>query len=537
MSKKSLTYFTEVEKFYFSPTVTIPGIHEDDFLNLFVFLGKSHEFNGTDVPESILSPNEVKKVFKDLIVLKKANLNDISPVIEKIDWKANTFYFAYNQGTNFGIKDSSNKIIKPFYVKNRYDQVFKCLWNGTNSANSYNITSIANNSTHYTILHEGGTFDTDSLITIDTTLPEGYNGTFKVVASKVGSANVICALNESFAMSVESSYASGGRIRNANLTSEEPILGTGRYTEDLIVKTDDDYKWKYLYTIDKASKIKFSDSSYMTVPIKNIEKYPYSSGIGWGSVDVINVVDGGIGYSNGTNTVNVLISGDGTGASAEAFVLNNTIQDITILNKGTDYTHANVSIIPASGYSGFGAEVEYSISPIGGHRFDLLQELYCSDIIVSVPFERSEGGKLPTNFSFNQVGIIYNPYLSSNTSSHSNSSYISCTTDMIVTSLGVPFMEGEVVYQGLSLEDSVFKANVLSFDSANNFLSLINTFGTPRQSFEIVGTESNASKIIQQIFPNTYVPNSGSLFYVENKVDIKRDALGSEQIRILINYK
>ena len=537
MSKKSLSYYTEVEKFYFSPLVTLgQGIHTDDYLNLYVFLGKSTNFN-SDIPDIELSSNELKSIFKNLIVLKKANLSDISPVIERINWKTNTFYFAYDEKVNFGIKGQDNKLIKPFYVKNKYDQVFKCLWNGVTVANSFNITSIANNSTHYTILHEGGTFDIDSLITIDTTIPEDYNGTFKVVGSKVGSANVICALNESFTMSADSPYLSGGRIRNAVLTSEEPILGTGTYTDDLIVKTSDGYKWKYLYTIDKAAKIKFSDDDYIAVPIKNIEKYPYSSSVGWGSIDVVNVVNGGSGYSNGTNTVNVLISGDGTGATAEAFVSNNSIQDITILNKGYDYTHANVSVIPATGYSGFGAEIDYSISPIGGHSFDLLQELYCTDVMVSVQFQRTESGKLPTDFSFNQIGIIYNPYLTSNTTVHSNSSYISCTTDMLVTTLGVPFIEDEVVYQGISLEDSTFRGTVLSFNSSNNYLTLINTTGTPQQSYELIGTESNTSKIIQQIFPSTYVPNSGNIFYVENKVDVKRDALGTEQIRILINYK
>lgn len=537
MSKKSLTYYTEVEKFYFSPLVVLgQGVHTDDYLNLYVFLAKSTEFD-SNIPDIDLSPDETKKIFKNLIVLKKANLSDISPVIERINWKENTFYFAYDEKVNFGIKGLDNKLTKPFYVKNKYDQVFKCLWNGITVANSYNITSIANNSTHYTILHEGGTFDIDSLITIDTTIPEDYNGTYKVVASKVGSANVICALNESFAMSADSSYTSGGRIRNAVLTTEEPILGTGTYTDDLIVKTSDGYKWKYLYTIDKAAKLKFSDDDYMAVPIKNIVKYPYSDGIGWGSIDVVNVVNGGSGYSNGTNTVNILISGDGIGATAEAFVSNNSIQDITVLNKGVDYTYANVAVIPATGYSGFGSEIEYSISPIGGHSFDLLKELYCTDVIVSVQFQRTESGKLPANFSFNQIGLLYNPYLNTNTTIHANSSYIPCTTDMIVTSLGSSFIENEVVYQGISLEDSTFRGTVLSFDSSNNYLTLINTTGTPQQSYELIGTESNTSKIIQQIFPSTYVPNSGNIFYVENKVDVKRDALGTEQIRILINYK
>jgi hypothetical protein len=539
MNTTAITYYNEVEKFYFSPMLLLDGIHEnDDYLNLYVFLGKSSIFGDgiAEPPEINLSPKEVKNIFKNFIALKKANLSDISPVIQRIDWTENSFYYAYDQNINFGIKGQNGLLLKPFYVRNRYDQVFKCLWNGTTSANSFAITEIANNSTHYTITHEGGTFDVGSLITIDTVNPQEYNGTYTVVASGIGSANVICSFQEQYTMSANN-YLSGGRIRNANLSTEEPVLGTGTFNTNTIITTADGYKWKYMYTVDKGSKIKFFDSNWMNIPIKNIEKYPYSANVGWGSIDVINVVAGGNGYTNGTNTVSIVINGDGQKAAAEAYVDNNTIKDISILNKGYDYTFANVYSIPATGYSGSGAELSFSISPIGGHNFDLLKEMYCSDIIVSVQFDRSENGKLPTDFSFNQVGILYNPYLKTDKTNHANTTFIPCTTDMIVTRLGNPFVTGEQVYQGITLEESTFRATVLSFDSSNNYLSLINTYGSPKTNFEIVGSVSNAAKIIQQVFESPYVSNSGNLFYIENRNDEQRDALSSDQIRILINYK
>jgi len=535
MNKNSIVYTTEIEKFYYSPIINLGyGIHSnDDFINLYVFIGKSNNFGESiDPPEINLTSNEIKTVLKNIVALKKANLNDISPIIERIDWTANNFYYYYDSSVNFGIKGSDNKLIKPFYVRNRFDQIFKCLWNNSNSYDSYSISNIANNSTHYTINHEGGTFDIGSLISIDTVDPLSYNGTFKVVGSSVGTANVICAFDEKYTMSANG-YSSGGRIKSANLTVEEPLLSTGNFDSENIVKTSDGYKWKYLYTIDKGAKVKFFDNDWMPVPINNLSKYPYSSNVGWGSIDVVNVVDGGNGYTNGTNTVTILVNGDGSGFSAEAFVSNNVIQDITILEKGYDYTYADIVAAASQGYSGSGAELVLSISPIGGHKFNLIQELYCKNISVSVPFEQELFSK---SFRFNQVGILYNPYVKTNIQTHANSSFISCTTDLLVTSLGNPFTEGELVYQGNSLEDFTFKANVLLFDSANNFLSLINTYGTPVENFEIFGTESNSVKIIQQVILSPYVQNSGNLFYVENRLDELRDTVGSQQIRLMINY-
>jgi hypothetical protein len=49
----------------------------------------------------------------------------------------------------------------------------------------------------------------------------------------------------------------------------------------------------------------------------------------------------------------VTINGDGTGATAEAVIVNGKIQSINIINRGTDYTRATITI---TGGSGYGAE-------------------------------------------------------------------------------------------------------------------------------------------------------------------------------------
>ena len=236
------------------------------------------------------------------------------------------------------------------------------------------------------------------------------------------------------------------------------------------------------------------------------------------------------------STVNIIISGDGDGASAEAFVSNNKIQTITILNKGKDYTFANVYSTPAPGYAGYGAELAFSISPIGGHKFDLLQEFYCNNIMVSASFGINQHGQLPAEYTYNQVGLMYNPFTYSDTVNHSNTSFIPCVTKMLMTSLGGYYIGGEYVYQGSTLENSTFKANVLTFDSANSELYLINTTGNPKETYELIGDKSKTSKIIQQIYNTNYIQNSGNIFSVENRLETKTDSIGNEQIRILINY-
>lgn len=65
-------------------------------------------------------------------------------------------------------------------------------------------------------------------------------------------------------------------------------------------------------------------------------------------ISEIQVANPGIGY---TETPTVIISGDGTGATATAKVVNGRIESITVTNRGVDYTRALVTISGGNGYS------------------------------------------------------------------------------------------------------------------------------------------------------------------------------------------
>ena len=68
----------------------------------------------------------------------------------------------------------------------------------------------------------------------------------------------------------------------------------------------------------------------------------------------INVTNPGTGY---TTAPTVTITGDGTGATAEAVIVNGSIQSITITNRGIDYTRAIVTISGGNGYGATGSAV------------------------------------------------------------------------------------------------------------------------------------------------------------------------------------
>ena len=74
----------------------------------------------------------------------------------------------------------------------------------------------------------------------------------------------------------------------------------------------------------------------------------------YSGISSISVTNPGTGYISAPT---VTITGDGTGATAEAVVVNGAIQSINILNRGIDYTRAIITISGGSGYGATGDAV------------------------------------------------------------------------------------------------------------------------------------------------------------------------------------
>lgn len=117
----------EVLQYYYSPAAGNPT-------SLYAFIGRVTPWddeNNPPVPQQ--DQVSIKQVFKDIITTKLITSSDISPVIPRIDWTSGTTYDYYTDTENMLAVDSEANIIKQFYVRNKFDQIFKCLWNNNDS--------------------------------------------------------------------------------------------------------------------------------------------------------------------------------------------------------------------------------------------------------------------------------------------------------------------------------------------------------------------------------------------------------------------
>ena len=453
-NKNLLTYnakVTQVEQTYFSPVAVLPPPFGTSITTTYCFLSHNLPWeDNNNPPQPTQDQKYIKDIFKNIFVAKQIYSNDISAVIERIDWTSGTTYDYYRDDVDMFEVDGAGLLVLKFYVRNRYDQVFKCLWNN-----------------------------------------------------------------------------------NDGPSTQEPFFQPGSYGTNNIYVGSDGYKWKYMYTIDVGVKRKFMDSRWIPVPVSSITPNPIQSAAGFGDIEVINVTNSGSGYDSANATITVTITGDGTGATGTAETSNGQITNIIVNNVGANYTYANVSITSTLGS---GATAIAPISPIGGHGFDDIDELGCFNVMLTCAFDGSEGGKIPVDIDYRQVGLLINPVSLSSYPNPANGAIYQTTTNMVVAPGFGAYVLDETIYQGSSLATATFSASVLSFDTASNVIYLINKVGTPILNAPVYSSSSGTVRTLLSVSYPDFQTFSGYLSYVENRTAVERSSDGKEQFRFVLGY-
>lgn len=131
-NKNLLTFYarnTQVQLTTYSPAVAFPGT-DVPLSTIFGCLSKVDPWTNESDPETPTQDQRyIKKVFANMFVAKQITTNNISPVLPRIDWTEGVVYDYYLDNLDMFAENVNGGPLLKFYVKNKYDQVFKCLWN------------------------------------------------------------------------------------------------------------------------------------------------------------------------------------------------------------------------------------------------------------------------------------------------------------------------------------------------------------------------------------------------------------------------
>lgn len=190
--------------------------------------------------------------------------------------------------------------------------------------------------------------------------------------------------------------------------------------------TSDGYLWKYMYTIGAISANKYLAANYMPVqridsagpsaPASEQNQILIQNAAVGGQILGYEVVNGGVGYQETYPSVQV--AGDGSGATARAYVEGGAVVKVMIdsngsgaPNLGTGYNNASVQIAAPTGAGGVSATIRPIIGPLRGLGNDPRDDLKATALMLNVKTEGDEGGDfvVAQGNQVRQVTLIKNP--------------------------------------------------------------------------------------------------------------------------------
>lgn len=297
-----------------------------------------------------------------------------------------------------------------------------------------------------------------------------------------------------------------------------------------IFKTQDNYKWKYIYSISVSDQLKFLTRNWMPVSTNPDVKFVAKPG----GIEHIKIISGGTDYSVYSN---VVISGDGIGANILPKTRIGVIYDVDIADPGKEYKYASLTVEDESGQY---ANLIPVISPTLGHGGDTISELGAHYVMINSRTEYNEGdGDLPTDISYRTLSLVKNPTLQDGTISLNRTlnALYSLNYD---TSTG-SYAKNEII-RGT---DSNASAYVVYTESDNiSRTGLIKFIQTEDNSnfkdFQVnellVGETSGTTSYVSSTSNPEVKHDSGRIIYIENRTAVSRFIDQAENIHFVLEF-
>jgi hypothetical protein len=456
-----------------------------------------------------------------MIFGKRLTSSDLSPMIINNQWAANTVYAMYdNTNSQYSTTNSSFYVITPPAVYGGAYEVYKCL-NNANNLPSTVLPSQKSPPSSFTT--------SDGYIwKYMTSIPAATYGKFavdKYAPLSINATSVAVAYNYSGVDVVMINSGGSGYISVANGV----VQGKSNSTY-IQIQTANTSGVNDFYT---KNAIYFENPGSSTSQLRRIVKYESVLGANYVTVDtpldLTKITAGGTLY---TISPAVVFNTDGV-VDPKGYTVINTenysIANVVIIEPGYGVSWANVSIQSNTSY-GTGANVYAIVPPPGGHGSNPTSELNVTAYGIAFHYANSELSTIPTNVTYNKIGLLKNPFESNTSGGKTLTPYSATTFNCIFNanvSPALTFSVGEVVTGGTSgaLGTVAFSnSTVVYLTGDKNFIDseyIVSANGTATTQISINSRG--------QIYTKDLTP-----LYVQNITNVTRDPLNSESFKFII---
>lgn len=456
MVKSFIEYVTEPDAYYFL------GAH------------RSIKFPNDSAPPDLTTDvrSTYYQLHDELLFGKHITVDDIKPMIRNVPWTDGTVYEMYDT-------DTPDLELKNFYVvsfESGEYHVFKCLNNngGVPSTEQPKRSETNPGDTYYRT-NDGYEWKYMYTITPSQYLKFATPLYFPVIPNAEVTANAVAGSIDTiiiedpglayrnFATGVFKESGVGGDPLIFSIESNSttnPLSADDFFYENSSIYIDNgpgdgEIRTIVDYFVQGGEKIVVLDSPFETVPDRT---------------------------SSFIISPKVYISGDGKNARARSIVNANTgsISDIVIIDRGSDYTYANIEVVGTSGTSTVttvsSVVARAIISPPGGHGSDPVNELYANRLGIGMTFSGSEANTIPATNDYRKISLIKDPLFKSATLTFTGPVQNISTTDVIYQ----PSTRAKATVTSVSGNTAVVE-NIYGFfeqstvDPANTSLYIANT--------------------------------------------------------------
>ena len=307
-----------------------------------------------------------------------------------------------------------------------------------------------------------------------------------------------------------------------------------------VFTTGDSYRWKYMYSLSASEQSNFLSSDFMHV---STESSDFSTTAG--AIEHVKITAAGSGGTNGTYT-NVAIRGDGSSGTATVTVSGNAVTAVSITAAGSGYTFASLLASDIGGVSG--ADIDFIISPIGGHANDCEKELGAFFVMINQDIVQNAGsGDFTVANDFRRIALIKNP---TSSSSLATASTLDATKSITFSGTPGSFQADEKITQTTTgavgfVVDFNSTTKVLRYiqpqfanqgiDSNQNLTAFSGTATVTGGTSGATGTPTSHDTT-PELDAKTASAASGDILYVENRKPITRASDQTENIKLIVEF-
>lgn len=519
--------------------------------------------NETTPPMPEDSEKYINGFRKNIMLSKLVGPSDVCHLVKRIDWISGTVYSSYDDNyssANPSVNDATTLSDSNFYVITTDLKVFKCIDNNGGMPSTVmpvsDSTSTVETSDSYrwkfmfqvSASDETRFLDSSHIPVRKLTTGGGYgdvNGEISAITVTNGGSGydpndppAVLILGDGIADDID---ANGDPIPNANATAT--VNASGVITGIIVNNGGSGYSFANISFTGTGAAIGSGATAKAVLSVDSnptLQQDVEDAAIP-GAIDRILIESnaGGSDYVDGN--VSVLITGDGTGATATAVVAagTGTITGVNITSPGSGYTFAVITFVASAPAAG--AIARAVISPLHGHGFNPVRELFSTTIGINVSLSDNTNSDLFLDNDFRQIGLIKNmlTYVAGSASTvrfdgatgsalyeidvNDSSNYSAddiVTTDDSGSFRVVHIITGETT-------DKVYLQPIVS----SSLYPLIDSSSVLNNTTKNIPNLSINSAVIPEVDTST-----GEVIYIENRAKINRTSDQVETIKALINF-